>query len=109
MLQRITTRPAEGGDLEAIRWIYNQGIEDRIATLDTEPKSREDIAAWWNEHDERYAVLVATEEDIVIGWASLNRFSHRCAHSSIADLSIYVERTRRGHGTGSLINCPAHA
>lgn len=104
MLQRLTTREAAAGDLEAIRAIYNQGIEDRNATLETDPKSPEDIAAWWDQHDGRYAVLVAEDgSGNVVAWASLNRFSHRCAHNAIADLSIYVERSHRGHGVGSLL------
>lgn len=103
MLQRVTVRPARDTDLSAIQYIYNQGIEDRIATLDTEPKSAAEIASWWSEHDDRYAVLVATEDESVVAWASLNPFSHRCAHAAIADLSIYVERSHRGRGLGLLM------
>lgn len=103
MLRSITTRSANAADLEAIRTIYNQGIEDRIATLDTDAKSEEDIAAWWSQHDERYAVLVATKHDAVVGWASLNRFSHRCAHEAIADLSVYVARSQRGQSIGKIL------
>ena len=39
-------RSATVADLESIRRIYNEGIEDRIATLDEEPKTVEDMAAW---------------------------------------------------------------
>lgn len=103
MLRSLSTRAASAADLEAIRTIYNQGIDDRIATLDTDPKSPDDIAAWWSQHDDRYAVLVALEEGTVVGWASLNRFSHRCAHSAIADLSVYVARPQRGKGIGKTL------
>jgi len=96
----MTVKRANYSDLPAIREIYNEGIEDRIATLETEPKTADDIADWWNEHDARYAVLVCSEKNHVIGWASLNRFSHRCAHSAIADLSVYVARAHRGRGLG---------
>lgn len=93
-------RPASIADLDAIARIYNEGIEDRVATLDTSPKQPEEMTRWWCEHDERYVVFIATESDDVIGWASLNRFSHRCAHSAIADLSVYVARRHRGRGAG---------
>jgi L-amino acid N-acyltransferase YncA len=96
----MEVRPASHADLEAIRAIYNEGIEDRVATLDTDPKSSEEIAQWWSRHDERFAVLVATEAGRVVGWASLNRFSARCAHANIADLSVYVARRDRGRGVG---------
>jgi L-amino acid N-acyltransferase YncA len=100
MLESFAVRRASGADLDAIRAIYNEGIEDRVATLDSEPRSPDEIARWWAQHDERYAVMVATDSHAIVGWASLNRFSHRCAHSSIADLSVYVSRDRRGKGVG---------
>ena len=96
----LAIRPASRDDLEAIRRIYNEGIEDRVATLDTAPKSDEAIMQWWSQHDERYVILVVTEPGEIAGWASLNRFSHRCAHSEIADLSVYVARTHRNKGIG---------
>ncbi|MGA2758992.1 MAG: arsinothricin resistance N-acetyltransferase ArsN1 family A [Candidatus Cybelea sp.] len=103
VVEPIVIRRALGSDLELVRIIYNEGIEDRVATLDLNPRSPGDIAEWWTQHDERYAVIVATESDAVVGWASLNRFSHRCAHSSIADLSVYVARKHRGKGIGSAL------
>ncbi len=99
-MRDLCVRPAASDDLEAIRNIYNQGIEDRLATLEADPKSESEMAAWWTEHDGHYAVLVATEHERVVGWAALNRFSHRCAHSSVADLSVYVARESRGKGVG---------
>jgi phosphinothricin acetyltransferase len=97
-------RNAGNGDLEAIRRIYNEGIADRIATLDEDPKSAGDIASWWSSHDERYAVLVAEDASgHVAGWASLNPYSHRCAYRGVADLSVYVERGARGTGVGSTL------
>jgi len=100
MIDALAIRTASDADLEAIRTIYNEGIEDRIATLETEPRTVDDIVDWWKQHDTRYAVLVATENGEVVGWASLNRFSHRCAHAAIADLSVYVARVHRGRGIG---------
>lgn len=101
MTSTVSIRDAGVADLEAICSIYNQGIEDRVATLDTEPKSSDEIAEWWSMHAAPYLVLVAHDENGVCGWASLNRFSHRCAHGAIADLSIYVARAKRGTGIGS--------
>ena len=95
-------RPASVDDLDAIRRIYNEGIEDRVATLESVPKTREELEVWWQEHDDRYAVIVA-ETSGIVGWASLNRFSHRCAHAAIADLSVYVARDQRGRGIGRVL------
>jgi phosphinothricin acetyltransferase len=96
----VTVRPAAEEDLAAIRAIYNEGILDRVATLDEEPKSDADIAAWWSDHGGRYAVVVAERDGIVVGWSSLNRYSHRCAYDGVGDLSVYVARDARGTGIG---------
>ncbi|HTV93901.1 MAG TPA: arsinothricin resistance N-acetyltransferase ArsN1 family A [Verrucomicrobiae bacterium] len=100
MIDSLAIRRANDADLEAIRTIYNEGIEDRVATLETDPRTLEDISDWWRQHDSRYTVAVAADNGDVVGWASLNRFSHRCAHAAIADLSVYVARTHRGRGIG---------
>jgi len=55
----LLVRDALESDLAAIREIYNQGIEDRIAMLDEDPKSEADIREWFGQHGDRYAVLVA--------------------------------------------------
>lgn len=96
----ITVREAAEGDVDAILSIYNEGIEDRVATLDLERKSRADIEAWWRDRDGRYCVLVAAVGDNVVGYAALNRHSPRRAHDAIADLSVYVARRFRGQGAG---------
>jgi L-amino acid N-acyltransferase YncA/protein-tyrosine-phosphatase len=100
----LRVRGASAGDLDAIRRIYNEGIEDRIATLDEDPKTADDMTAWWSAHEGRYAVLVAENaRGDIAGWASLNPYSHRCAYAGVADLSVYVARDARGAGTGSLL------
>ena len=105
VVSRLTPsiRRASCADLGAIRVIYNQGIEDRVATLDVEPKTDADIERWFADHDGRYAVLVAASAGEVIGWASLNRHSRRAAHAGVADLSIYVARAARGRGVGGAL------
>jgi L-amino acid N-acyltransferase YncA len=96
-------RPAREADLGAIRAIYNEGIEDRVATLDEDPKTDGDIREWFAAHSDRYAVLVAERDGEIVGWASLNPYSHRCAYRAVADLSVYVARNARGTGVGSAL------
>ena len=103
MVSGVTARPPAFGDLPAIRAIYNQGIEDRIATLDLDPKSEADIARWFDEHAGRYAAVVAAEGSAVVGWAALNPYSPRAAYDGVAVVSVYVRRDRRGAGIGGLL------
>jgi len=101
----VTVRRATRDDLAAIRRIYNQGVEDRAATLESDPRTLDENEQWWSQHAAPYAVLVAVEGKNVVGWASLNPFSARCAHAAIADVSVYVEREFRGKGVGFGLLC----
>lgn len=96
----VTVRPAGVADIEAICAIHNEGIVDRIATLDTTLRAPEDTRAWLTDHGPRHPVLVADVDGTVVGWASLNRFNARPAYDYVADFSVYVERTWRGKGVG---------
>ncbi len=99
----LIVRDATPGDAAAIAEIYNQGIEDRLATLETERRSTEERQAWLAERSARHPVLVALDAGRVVGWASLNRFNPRAAYDHVADLSVYVDRDWRGHGVGRLL------
>lgn len=96
----ISIRLAQPEDAAAIAAIYNQGIRDRVATLETEERSAEERAAWLATHDARHPVYVAVLNGEVAAWGSLNAFSPRLAYQWVADFSIYVDRARRGHGIG---------
>jgi phosphinothricin acetyltransferase len=94
-------RGASVADAAAICLIYNQGIEDRVATLETELRTPTERVEWLRARDARHPVLVAEAEAGVVGWASLNVFNARRAYDHVADLSLYVEREWRGRGVGS--------
>jgi L-amino acid N-acyltransferase YncA len=94
-------RLANLNDVPYITEIYNQGIEDRIATLETRPRTVEEMNGWLTDRGDRYKVLVIEDETgTVCGWASINVFSSRCCYSGVGDLSIYIRRDARGKGYG---------
>ena len=96
----LTLRPARAGDAEAICRIYNQGIEDRVATLETEVRTPEERREWMAARGPRHPVIVAEADGQVAGWGSLNVFNPRPAYRHVADFSVYVERGWRGKGVG---------
>ena len=101
----VTIRVAEAADAESIAAIHNQGIEDRIATLDTTLRTPEVTRHWLDKRGPRYPVLVATAASggsapELVGWGSLNRFNPRSAYDHVADFSVYVRRDSRGQGVG---------
>ena len=98
-----TVRMARSSDAETICTIYNQGIEDRVATLETELRTPAERREWMATRGPRHPVLVAEARGIVVGWGSLNRFNPRPAYDHVADLSVYVERAWRGRGVGQCL------
>ena len=96
-------RDATAADAAAIARIYNQGIEDRVATLETELRSSEERLAWLSARGPRHPVIVAEDDTGVVGWASLNSFNPRPAYDRVVDFSVYVARERRGAGVGSVL------
>jgi phosphinothricin acetyltransferase len=96
----LRIRPATVADAASICRIYNQGIQDRVATLETEERTPDERAEWLQARGPRHPVLVAEHEGAVAGWASLNVFNARRAYEHVADVSLYVERGSRGRGVG---------
>lgn len=102
----LQVRAARFGDLPLIQDIHNQGIIDRVATLDTEVRTMTDMQLWFKRHGPRHPVLVAEVGDSIAGWASLNTFNARLAYQYVADLSIYLARPWRGKGLGARLLAP---
>jgi len=96
----IITKKATLDDLAAITEIYNQAILRTTSTFDTEPKSLDEQKIWFGSHGPKYPVLVAEEDGKVTGWASLSKWSDKCAYSDTAEISLYVEEKSRGKGIG---------
>jgi L-amino acid N-acyltransferase YncA len=99
----IEVRDAAPADAPPIARIYNEGIEDRVATLKTRLRSAEERAQWLAERPSRSPVVVAVDRSEVVGWASVNRFNARAAYDLVADVSVYVARERRGRGIGAAL------
>lgn len=96
---QIVIREAGDADAAAIAAIYNQGIEDRSATFETQPRTVDDIAAKLAVR-RQFPMLVAAQDDVVLGWAGLSSYRPRACYAGIAEFSIYLDRSARGRGVG---------
>jgi L-amino acid N-acyltransferase YncA len=96
----LTIRKATLDDLGGITEIYNDAILNTIGTFDTETKNYNEQKSWFTNHNSQYPILVAEHEDSVIGWASLSKWSNRCAYSGTAEISLYVREEHRQRGNG---------
>jgi L-amino acid N-acyltransferase YncA len=93
----VTVRPAEAADAAAIARIYNEGIEDRVATFETEPRTAEDIRSWL---EEDLPLVVVESDGEVVAWAVAHRYRKRAAYAGVGEFSVYVARAARGAGFG---------
>ena len=95
-----TARLARAADAEAIARIYNQGIEERIATFETASRSGEQIAAQLAEKGDRFPTVVVERAGQVVAWATAGPYRSRPAYAGVAEHSVYVDRAARGTGAG---------
>jgi L-amino acid N-acyltransferase YncA len=95
----MQARLATPDDAPAIASIYNQGIEERIATFETRLRTPEDIRGWF---DNIHPVIVVEDHEQVIAFASASSYRPRPCYAGVAECSVYVAREARGRGAGRL-------
>lgn len=95
----MAVRPLAGGDWEAVRRIYGDGIATGTATFTTEAPSRNHLEQQWlPEHR-----WVAEIDGQVVGWAALSPVSTRECYRGVAENSVYVGDGMRGRGVGKAL------
>jgi len=96
----LTTRLATAADAAAIATIYNEGIADRVATFEIEPRTTEQIVALLRDKGERFPTVVVERAGHVVAWAGAGAYRSRPAYAGVAEHSVYVARHARGTGAG---------
>jgi L-amino acid N-acyltransferase YncA len=99
----VQVRVATTDDAAATAEIYNQGIEDRVATYETEPRPPKDQQAWLRSIAGRYPAVVAEIDGQIVGWAGAGPYRARDCYRGIGEFSMYVRRDWRGRGVGDLL------
>jgi phosphinothricin acetyltransferase len=96
----MISRRATPADAAAIADIYNEGIEDGIATFETRPRRVDDVRKWFGT---RFPIVVVENSDgRVVAFASTSEYRPRECYAGVAEFSVYVARAERGHGAGRL-------
>lgn len=99
----LRVRPAELADAAAIAHIYNQGIEDRVATFETELRTAAEIEARFRQEGGRFPLVVAERDGQIVAWAGASMYRPRICYAGIAEFSVYTERSARGSGAGRAV------
>lgn len=96
----LIIRDASLKDLTDITEIYNEAILNTVATFDTNIKTLDEQRMWFDNHGSKNPIIIAEDKGKVAGWASLSKYSDRCAYSDTAELSLYVRKEFQGRGIG---------
>ena len=102
-VDRIRIRTATADDAAAIAEIYNQGVDDRVATYETKVRSVEDQRTWLQSIAGRYPIIVAHIDGEIIGWAGAGAYHDRECYRGIGEFSMYVHRDWRRRSVGDLL------
>jgi L-amino acid N-acyltransferase YncA len=96
----LRARLATRADAAAVARIHNQGIEERIATFETAPRTILDVETQLVEKGDRFPTIVVEREGEVVAWAGASPYRSRPAYAGVAEHSVYVAREARGIGAG---------
>ena len=103
----ITIRNATDNDIQAMLEIYNEIIINSTAIFQYEAQSIEMRKAWFAEKKEKnYPVLVAEEDNLIVGFSTFGQFRNWPAYQYSVENSVYVKAGCRKRGIGKLLLQP---
>ena len=93
-------RPATDADLAAVKAIYDHQVLTGVATFDLEPPPEAYWRARFESTETGDHLLVATEDDAVLGYAYSASYRSRPAYSRTREASVYLATEAIGRGIG---------
>lgn len=98
----LNIRPAREDDAPALREIFNDALEDGLATFDGVLRSIEEqkrliVTA---EQDSRRPIFVADVRNLVCGLVCLEPYEEKLHLGEIGEVSVFVRRSFRSYGIG---------
>jgi len=103
MVGPLEIRPAVDADLPALNDLYNHYVRETHITFDIEPITLEARREWFTHYGTtgRHRLLVATEADRLLGYATSSPYAPRPAYETSVETSIYLAPDAAGRGIGS--------
>ncbi|MBT8288867.1 MAG: N-acetyltransferase [Flavobacteriaceae bacterium] len=92
----LTIRPLVRADYPFVSRIYDEGLQTKIATFETEVPD-------WDEWNKKYIPngrLLAEIDNEILAFAVLSLVSEREVYKGVGEVSVYVKNTSRGQGIG---------
>jgi L-amino acid N-acyltransferase YncA len=102
---KFLIRKAKSEDASEIADIYNQGMDERIATFVTDHVTPKEMVHKITSDAEKHPFYVATsiETTLVLGWSSISPYSPRSCYNGIGEVSVYVKKNFRKQGIGEAL------
>jgi L-amino acid N-acyltransferase YncA len=93
----VKFRPMTQEDWEQVAEIFSQGIETGNATFETQ------IPSWdkWDLTHVPSCRIVATIENVVVGWVAMIPVSARKVYAGVGEVSIYISNKYKGLKIGT--------
>src|SRR5260370_36007005 len=100
MVGPIEIRPAVDADLSALNDLYNHYVRETHVTFDIEPITIEARREWFTHYGTRgrHRLLVATDAERLVGFATSSPFADRPAYEPSVTTSIYIGPDATGRG-----------
>jgi phosphinothricin acetyltransferase len=102
----ISIRAAQPADAARVAEIFNQSIEDRVATFETRTATPEDAARWIGDDvvivaEASPAAATSLAAGKVLAWARASPYSDRHHYyDGVREATLYVDRCARRSGIG---------
>ena len=98
-------RHATDADLDGINDVYNFYVLNHQATFDLEPIAMEARREWASHYTAkgRHRLLVAVDDDRVLGYATSSVFRDRPAYDRTVETSAYLAPDACGRGIGTAL------
>jgi len=97
-------RDAVQADFEEITAIYNDVLNNSTAIYNDRPASVADRIAWWRMSlEQRYPVLVATDDKRISAFGSFGDFRSWPGYRYTVEGTVHIAADIRGQGVGSLL------
>ncbi|MEA5462578.1 GNAT family N-acetyltransferase [Leptothoe sp. PORK10 BA2] len=97
-------RLPQATDLAPLTELYNHYILNTTITFDIEPYTLDQRRdRWWchYEHQGRHRLLVAEQDQVVVGYATSSQFRTKAAYDTSVETSIYLSPKAQGQGLGT--------
>ena len=99
-MQQVSIREVTSKDFDQITAIYNHYVQHTLITFDIEPYTLPQLAEKILSLQKDYPVLVAHDEDTILGYTYAAAWKSKTAYKHSAETTIYMHPDHHGKGVG---------